>query len=297
MQNPVPDAPRQTRRPLLLAHLTLLHVPPPEFVSIAAQVGYDGVSLHISQPASGVRYPMLGEDSAMLREVLARLADTGIAVHDIQGVRLYPDTRVADFLPMFEAGARLGARYAVTLSDDPDANRNADRIGEIAALAAPFGIDLVLEFMVYSGIKTLQDANRLLDQSGAANAQVMVDSLHWHRSGGTLLDIAETPAARMPYLQICDAPLATPEGGFEGLRFEALKQRQFVGEGELPLREFLRAYPGDIAVSVETPVTLWHDRMSNLQIAERSIQTTRHFLDALAAMATNDSSHSSRSST
>jgi sugar phosphate isomerase/epimerase len=275
------------RRQLLLAHLTLLHVAPPAFVSIAAEAGYDGVSLHVSQPPpgeDGVRYPMLGPDSAMMGEVLARLADTGLLVHDIQGVRLKPETRIADFEPMLEAGERLGARYVMTVSDDPDVQRNAERLGELAETAALHGIQVVLEFMAYSGVRSLVEANDVVERSGHG-AAIMVDSLHWFRSGGTLHDIAATPASRMPYLQLCDAPLAAPPGGSEGLKYEARKHRQFPGEGGLPLVAFLQAFAAHVPLSVETPVTEWHDRLDAREIARRSIASTRALLASIGETA------------
>jgi sugar phosphate isomerase/epimerase len=280
------------RRQLLLAHLTLLHVAPPEFVSVAAEAGYDGVSLHVSQPPpgeEGVRYPMLGARSAMLRETLVRLAHTGIVVHDIQGARLRPETRIADFEPMLEAGERLGARYIMTVSDDPDVQRNGDRIAELALTAARHGIQVVLEFMAYSGVRSLIAANDIIERSDHPAATIMVDSLHWYRSGGSLADIAATPPWRMPYLQLCDAPQAAPAGGFDGLKYEARKQRRFPGEGGLPLVAFLKAFAADLPLSVETPVTEWHDRFDTREIARRSIASTRALLASMGETAVTHS--------
>lgn len=275
------------RRPLYLAHLTLTHVAPPAFVALAAQAGFDGVSLQVSQRApgeAGPSYPMLGADSAMMRETLARLQDTGLVAYDIQGVRLKPETDIADFEAMFEAGQRLGARYAMTVSEDPDAQRNADRLAALAELGARFGITPIVEFMAYSGIRSLVDARAILARSGASNLAVMVDVLHWARSGGTLDDIADTPAARMPYLQFCDGPAAPPPGGDEGLKYEARKQRQFPGEGGLPLADFLGAFAADVPLSVEVPVTEWHHRMDDAAIAAMAMESTRRCLQGAAAI-------------
>ena len=275
---------RAGMRRLLLAHLTLLHVAPPELVSIAAAAGYDGVSLHVSQPPpgeEGVRYPMLGAHSPMLKDVLVRLADTGIVVHDIQGARLRPETRVADFEPLLEAGERLGARYVMTVTDDPNPARNADRLAELAVLAARHGIQPTLEFMAYSGVRSLVEANTIVERCGNPAVTIMIDSLHWARSGGTLADIAATPTWRIPYLQLCDAPHVPPPDGFDGLKYEARKHRQFPGEGGLPLVPFLHAFASDVPLSVETPVTEWHDRLSAREIAERSIATTRALLASM----------------
>lgn len=272
-------------RPLLLAHLTLLHVQPPRMIELAAAAGYDGVSLHLAQEASAngaPAYSMLGYGSPLLAETWSRMRDTGVVVHDIQAVRLQPQTRIADALPLLEAGARLGARYLMTVCDDDDAARNRDRFGELAETAAPFGIQPVLEFMAYSGVRTLRDADRIVERCGHPNAAIMVDSLHWYRSGGTLQDIARVPARRMPYLQICDAPREAPPGGDDGLRHEARRDRLFPGEGGLPLAAFLGAFDPALPLSVEVPVRERQPHLDDAQIARRSIDATRRLLARLA---------------
>jgi sugar phosphate isomerase/epimerase len=283
---PSRDALRR-RRPLLLAHLTLLHVPPPDLVNIAARAGYDGVSLLVSPPSpndrAAVSYPMLGTESAMMREVLARLHGSDIAVHDVQGFRLKPDTRVADFLPMLEAGGRLGASYAMAVSDDPDERRNADRLAELADNAGRFGMRVAIEFMAYSGIRSIRQTNHVLDLAGRRDIVMMLDALHLVRSGGTLDDVVSTDPARIPYLQICDAPVAPPaEQG--GLAFEARKERLFPGWGGLPLRDLIRVLPQAIPLSVETPVTSLHGRYTDLQIAQMALDATRNLCNQAEVM-------------
>lgn len=92
-----------------LAHLSLLALPPPELIAVAAGAGYGAVGLRLlpSVP-DGVAYPLM-DDPALLRETLARSNATGVAVFDLEVVRLNAEFNVASHLAFFEAGARLGA--------------------------------------------------------------------------------------------------------------------------------------------------------------------------------------------
>lgn len=76
---------------LSISHLTALHATPPELVSAAAGAGFDAVGIRVWPAADEPAYPMLG-DTPMMRETLARLADTGLRVLDVEVLRLRPDT-------------------------------------------------------------------------------------------------------------------------------------------------------------------------------------------------------------
>src|SRR3954451_339916 len=93
-----------------IAHLTLLALPPPELVTMAAQAGYDFVGLRVKAATPGEReYPM-EPGSPMSREALLRLDDTGLAVRDVEFLTVGPDTGPDDWRPALAAGAALGAR-------------------------------------------------------------------------------------------------------------------------------------------------------------------------------------------
>ena len=279
---------RRNHRPLYLAHLTLLHVAPPRFVSVAADAGYDGVSLHLTPPrlsdVGAVSYPMLGAGSVMMRETLARLADSGLQVHDIQAIRLKPDTCIGDFLPMLEAGARLGASYVIVVSDDSDEARNAERIGELGVLAAPLGIKVALEFMRYSGVRDIGQANRIIDMSGSADAVIVLDALHLSRSDGTLADVMKIDRRRIPYLQICDAPKEPLSEALGGLRWEARRERMIPGWGDLPLHELVGMLPPDMPLSVEIPTDSLHQVLDDPAIARMGIDATRNLCNEVMAI-------------
>jgi hypothetical protein len=92
-------------------------------VDVAARTGYRYVGFRlIAVTPDSPGYPLMN-DKTMMRETKARLADTGIGVHDIEFVRFAPETDVESFLPFLEAGAELSARHVVTAAYDPNRGR------------------------------------------------------------------------------------------------------------------------------------------------------------------------------
>jgi hypothetical protein len=109
--------------PFSLAHLTVLDLPPPEVVSFAANFGYEYAGLRLLPPASGTRaYPLM-DDAQLLRETLLRSADTGIAIFDVEIIRLEPGFEAASFLSVFEVAAKLGAKAVLVAGIDPNESR------------------------------------------------------------------------------------------------------------------------------------------------------------------------------
>jgi hypothetical protein len=93
-----------------LAHLTVLSLTPPQVVDVAARTSYNYVSLRLTRVTSQEPLYDLARDKTMMRETKARLADTGIAVHDIELFRMDPSLNAESFIPVLEATAELGAR-------------------------------------------------------------------------------------------------------------------------------------------------------------------------------------------
>jgi hypothetical protein len=62
-----------------LEHLTLLGVPPPDLVTVAAEAGFSAVGLRVSPATDGERPWPMNPGSPMLAETALRCADPGIA--------------------------------------------------------------------------------------------------------------------------------------------------------------------------------------------------------------------------
>ena len=262
--------------PLGLACLTFLDMPPPQFVDLAADAGYEAVGLRVGAARRGdTLFPMLG-DSMLRRETLDRLRSRGLSVLDVEVVCLYPDTKPEDFLPMFEAAAELGAQIAICNSEDPDDARMAATLNSLCRLAEPFKLTLGLEFMRYRKIRDLKQAERLRRAVDAVNIGLVIDMLHAARTNTMPSDLAALPAEGVALIQISDAPADAPTSDI-ALRDEALGGRLAPGTGDLPLKAYLDALPAGIPISVEVPtreVVVRHDHARSIAEATRSLLTS-----------------------
>jgi sugar phosphate isomerase/epimerase len=239
-------------RRISLAHLTLIDVPPPALVRIAAAAGYDAVGMRIVPVTNGPDHT-LRAGSQQIREVVQILRDTGLEVLDAEVVRLGPDTDPAAYEGFLDAAAELGARHVVVVVEDPERSRAAANLAGLCALAAGRKITAMVEFMMFKEVRTLLEAADLLTAAGAANAGILVDPLHLARSGGTVEQVRQLPAELVPYLQICDAASAQPAQDADVAGAEARRARLLPGTGALPLAELLTAIPPQAALSIEVP--------------------------------------------
>ncbi len=241
-----------TRGPLGLSALTVLDAPPPDTVTAAAEAGFDAIGVRVFPAGDEPAWPMIG-DTPLVRETRRRLADTGLTMWDIEVLRLRPDKTLDEQLGILDAGYALGARFVLVNVNDPDAARRLDRLNLLAGEAAARGLTLAVEYMIFTEIKTLGDAVRLVGQIEGP-AVVLPDALHTDRSGGTAADLAAVPPGLIAYGQSCDTwMLPRPATEADALA-EARTGRLLPGDGDLPLVEFARALPDGVALTVEAPV-------------------------------------------
>lgn len=239
-------------RLLSLAHLTVLDAAPPDVVGAAAAAGFDAVSLRVRAAGSERVYPMLG-DTPMLRETLARVRDTGVQVLDIEVLRLRPDDDPDDALRVLDAAARLGARFALVIGHDPDEARLTARFAEVCEAGAERGVRPALEFMLFTAVRTLADAVRVVERAGHPAGAVLVDALHLQRTGGSPGDLRGIAPSRLPYAQLCDGPAEPVWPDEESARVEARTARALPGDGAFPLRALVEALPPGVPLAVESP--------------------------------------------
>jgi sugar phosphate isomerase/epimerase len=262
-----------TQRALSLAHLSLIACPPDRLVTLAAEAGFDMVDLRLSPATPTDRVYGADERMQTCRALLPLLRQTGLKVWDVEIIRITARTRPEDHLPLMGAASLLGARRIKTVCDCEDPVLAAALLARLAELAAPFGLTVDLEYMVFSGVKSLRAALAIVDAAARPNLQVLVDALHWMRAGDTAADIRAAPPGCIGYVQLCDGPALGPSGR-EALIVEARTRRLPPGEGEFPLRALLEAMPLSCAVSIEVPLQPGEDPLQHanrLFVAARSV--------------------------
>lgn len=235
-----------------LAHLSALDLSPPELVMVAADAGYRYVGLRLVAVTPGGPGWALWKDKATMHGTKARMVETGVGVLDVELARLEPDTDVRSFIPCMEAAAELAARHVLTQGDDPDVGRLVDNYARLCDLAAPFGLTCDVEFIPWLRTKDLASAGALVRAAGRQNGGLMIDTLHFARAGCRLDELDQYPSSWFHYVQLCDAPQASP-ATLDGLIYAAREERLFPGEGELDLMGVLRRLPGSVVMGMEIP--------------------------------------------
>ena len=273
MMAPIPD--------LSLAHLTVLSLPPPEMVRVAARTGFAAVGLRlIAVTENSPGYPLM-HDPVMLRETRAALADTGLRLSDIEFVKITPEIDVAALEPFIAAGAALGARHVITAPYDSDHARLADRLGAIANVAGPYGLTALLEFFPWTTVPDLATAVKVVLDTSGANVGLLVDTLHFDRSGSSLNQLEALPARLLPMIHLCDAAAERPTTT-EELLHTARAERLPPGEGGIDIAAVLRRMPPDRTIALEVPM----QRMTALQgpeaVARRVHDAARRFLAGMS---------------
>jgi len=236
---------------LTLAHL-VLGASPAENIAAAAAAGFGAVGLRVCarRPTEPFATPLLG-DPAAARSLRQQARDAGIVLSNVSGYQFYPDVTWDHVAPVIETTDALGAATVVVNGFDPDASRFDTLFTRYCAAAADAGINVALEFLPYSAIRTLDAAVRVIERTGAPNAGILLDALHLERSGGSPADITRMAPGHIAFAQLCDANRLTGPRSDAELLIEARTARLPAGEGELPLFEFLDALPEGTEIEYE----------------------------------------------
>ncbi|MFC0527131.1 TIM barrel protein [Phytohabitans kaempferiae] len=272
------DRREERGRDYSLAHLTALSLSPPELVEAAAEAGYRYVGLRLTRVTPQEPHYPLATDPALMRTTKVRLAATGIEVLDVELARIGPHEDPRDLVRFLEAGAELGARHVITQLPDPDRARKIDRFAELCQLARPLGLTIDLEFPSWTETPDLTEATRVLRVADQPNAGILVDLLHFARSGSSVTDLRELPAEWFHFAHVCDAPAgvpSTPEGLIHTARFERL----FPGEGGIDVHGILAALPPGIPYALEIPRATLVAQVGGKEHARMAIAAARDHLD------------------
>jgi sugar phosphate isomerase/epimerase len=261
-----------------LAHLTVLSVPPPRMVEIAARAGYEYVSLRLTQVTPADPHYDLARDTAMMRETLAKLRATGIKVHDVELFRMDPATEPEVFGPELEAAARLGAKRIIAQVPDPDRRRAAERFGRLCDMAKPHGISAGLEFPHWTETGSLSSAVEIVRAAGRSNSGILVDMLHMARSGSSIDELGSLPREWFQFAHVCDAEVEVPPTMERVLR-TARSERLFPGEGSIDVRGILAHLPHDIPYSLEIPRETLTRAVGPEEVARLALRVARSELD------------------
>jgi len=228
-----------------LAAGTIPELDPQSFVEVAAAAGW---------PAAGIWCEPETWNDSTAAAVRRSLDATGITALDLEPVIVTARGDAGEL--QIDAAAAVGARHVLVVNLDVGPEAFADRFGQLCDRAAQSNLICSLEFLPIMAIRTLEEALDVIGRVERNNAAVLVDNLHLARSGGTPDDLATVPASLLPYAQVCDAPRIPPED----LTHDARLGRLNIGEGGLPVQEFVSALPAATDLSAEIRSQALYDR-------------------------------------
>ncbi len=266
---------------LTLAHLTAIGLATPQIVTLAADIGCEGVALNPGTINIDLGGPIsrLDNDPAVRRATARALAATGVKIDLVDALGIVPKFSLTENAAMLEVFRELGSTRFNIVVMDAEMSRVRENLAAVCELAKRIGMLPMLEFSGLGGpVSSLKSAAGLAASGEYPGLKLMIDSLHLARCGETPADIAALDPALIGAAQICDGPLAHP--GKDAYRYEALFERGIPGEGELPLLDFLNSIPADVLVSPEVPLkALRASGVSIHECARRAVEGARR-LDA-----------------
>jgi 2-keto-myo-inositol isomerase len=274
-----------TQAPAFGLHLngaTIMTTPTDTHLRIARDTGYAGVEVRAER--------LLDRDAGDELRAAAALAREG-EVWSLNGVQikleadgaLRRDLLDAELPPRLAICAALHARYLLVVPPriaDVDGQRAlpgiVDGLSRIRDAAAAVGVRVAFEFLGFADcpIDSPQLAGRVV--TAVPGADLVLDSCHWHASGGATLD--GFPVDRLAMVHLNDAPPKPPREIEDADRLlptlGVIRLRDLVGQLTA------RGYSGPWSLETFNPAYWTEDPA---EIARRGRELTEGVLAAAAA--------------
>lgn len=260
-----------------LAYLTVQGTAPRRMIEIAAATGFDFVSLRLAHVTDDEpRFPFT-TDPALVADTIAALGEHDLSVLDVELVKTDQPARHWD--AFVEVSAELGARHVIVQVPEPDRARAVEQFHEVCELAAVHGLTVDLEFIPWSATRDLAIAADIVATAGQPNGAVLVDTLHFARSGSSLDQLAGLPREFFNFAQVCDARTPKTHTDEELIRV-ARFDREPPGEADIDLQPIVAALP-TVPYSLEVPNEVRLHQLGPLAYSKMVLQAAQRFFDTI----------------
>lgn len=262
-----------TDRRISLAAGIMPEATPAQLVDAAAASGFDFGGMWAEKDSW---------TAATTRAVRRQAREAGVELLDLEVAWIMPGELDPWLSEMVEIAAELGARNVLCVSSDPDPASTADKFQALVDRAQGTGVRVNLEFGLFTAVKTIHGATAILREVEGEAKALLVDTLHWSRSGGTTGDLAAIPREWLSYCQPCDAPAQPPDtSDFDAIIDDAINRRMAMGQGGLALGAMVDALPADLPLAVEERSAALREGFPDLNERAREVaRTSRAWLDA-----------------
>lgn len=233
---------------LILSHYCLAAAPAERFEA-AARAGFAGVAIsweELKATSSDIN----------LNTIRRHLADTGLSAPQLEYLSL-PGTGGqnafhADARDAAETAAELGCEAILVLALDIGAQfgQLTDSFGLLAELCAKNGLKCAIEFVpALTAVPDLATARQLVRATASPAAGLLVDSLHFYRSGAPWGELDTLAPGEVLVIQVNDG---WPGPAGADYADEALGRRLLPGDGAFDLSRFVNRLA---AVAPDIPLT------------------------------------------
>lgn len=256
---------RITPADFTLSFNCLGEVPLAERLAAAKGAGFGDVGL-------SVRWMRLWLDEHSLDELDAALAGSGLRVGELEAIRVMQ----VDQDPLEDLAATLAerlrpARLQAIGPYDGSLADAARRAGRVADRFGPWGVEVVLEPLPFTNMRTPSDAAAIIRLADRPNLSMCMDVWHLYRMG--------LPLSHLDGLWPAISTVQVNDGSFlcelpEDLRQDCLLNRRLPGDGEFDLVGLIQArdeHRPDATLSIEVINTALRSQdaaLSARQIAE-----------------------------
>lgn len=262
-----------------LSYLTAPVEDPFEAAEIARCAGYDHLGLRLRHPdVGGAASPLVG-DRVIRADFVRRLADDGLSVIEIEAWMLLAGQRPGGDEAIFAAAAEIGQPRLIVVGDGAGRmtiEEMCDQFAAVCEQAAAYGLGVGFEPIAHRAGGDLQSALRVTAAGAPWQAGIVLDTLHIRRMGLSSSQLRAVDRSLIHAIHLCDAPLEArdPQAAIDHSAFN----RSPPGEGELPLKDYLRDLPPDRPISLEVPMVRLAGKVTPLQRARMAIEGARNIL-------------------
>lgn len=260
-----------------LAQLTVLNTSPPEIAQMAADTGYDYVSMRqIYMGLPGEPDYDLAKNKELMRQTKEVFKTTGIQLLDIELARIFDGMDVKKYEAAMQTAAELGGKYVLSSIWTPDRDYYLERFAELCDLAAQYQLSVQLEYVPIAAVKDLAATVDVLRTTKRPNSGIMIDIHHFHRAQDSIEELRKLPKEWFHFAHLCDASKEIPQDKDEMTRI-LREARDYVGEGGIDVIDILRAMP-PMPYSIELPNLEAVNKYGYKEHARRCLESAKNYL-------------------
>ena len=152
-----------------------------------------------------------------------------------------------------------------------------DAFGRLCDLGAEYNLSVNLEFVTWSGVRDLNAAAELLRKVNRPNQGIVLDTLHFYRSGNTAEELKTLPKEWFRYVHLCDCPKEIPQEREELIR-TGLEERMVPGSGAVDMKAILQVIP-DVVRGVEIPNRRMMEQLGAEAYLKKALAETKEYLE------------------